>query len=69
MTGFLRDAEVGDVLCCFYGGNTSYVRRPSFDSLRMTFVGDAYVMELMDGEAIHGWIALRRDLVKHLLFS
>ena len=46
-----KNAEVGDVICVFYGGHVPYVIRPC-DNGRYTFVGHCYVHGLMDGEAM-----------------
>ncbi|KAK3293024.1 heterokaryon incompatibility protein-domain-containing protein [Chaetomium fimeti] len=43
--------EVGDVICILYGTTVPYVLRPRPDGA-MTFVGDAYIHNAMDGEAI-----------------
>lgn len=43
--------EVGDVICILYGTTVPYVLRPRLDGA-MTFVGDAYVHNAMNGQAI-----------------
>jgi hypothetical protein len=43
--------QVGDVVCIFYGTTVPYVLRPRPDGT-MTFVGDAYIYGVMNGEAI-----------------
>ncbi|KAH6847694.1 heterokaryon incompatibility protein-domain-containing protein [Chaetomium sp. MPI-CAGE-AT-0009] len=43
--------QVGDVICILYGTTVPYVLRPRPDGA-MSFVGDAYIYNAMDGEAI-----------------
>ncbi|EAQ83550.1 hypothetical protein CHGG_09954 [Chaetomium globosum CBS 148.51] len=43
--------KVGDVICILYGTTVPYVLRPRPDGA-MSFVGDAYIHNAMDGEAI-----------------
>ena len=63
-TGYIglvpSETVVGDRICVLSGGRTPFVLRPHLrrddadgaESLEYTFVGDAYVHGLMDGEAI-----------------
>lgn len=56
------EAEVGDQLCCLYGGKSPYILRKSSQTKIRTFfkkslrsyrlVGDAFIDGLMDGEII-----------------
>ena len=45
------EAEVGDAVCCFYGGRTPYILRCSPLS-EPKILGDAYVQGAMDGLVI-----------------
>jgi len=43
--------QAGDVICIIYGTSVPYVLRPRPDGA-MTFVGDAYIYNAMNGEAL-----------------
>jgi hypothetical protein len=45
------DAEIGDQICVFYGGQVLYVIRENEQKPGYTFIGECYVDGLMDGEA------------------
>lgn len=59
-----RGAQVGDLICVFYGGSVPYVIRPVDDG-SFTFVGDCYIHGLMDGEAIETEGLLEQEFVLH----
>ncbi|KAL8918371.1 MAG: hypothetical protein Q9208_007390 [Pyrenodesmia sp. 3 TL-2023] len=44
-----RSARAGDVVCLFHGGDVPFILRP-LDSGRYTFVGEAYIHGIMQGE-------------------
>jgi hypothetical protein len=46
-----RDAQAGDVICIFYGGNMPYVLRPCSDG-QYKFVGDCYLHGFMWGQGM-----------------
>ncbi|KAL8840384.1 MAG: hypothetical protein Q9176_003877 [Flavoplaca citrina] len=47
-----RNAQEGDIVCLFHGGDVPFVLRP-LDSARYTFVGEAFVYGIMQGEHSH----------------
>ncbi|KAL8945460.1 MAG: hypothetical protein Q9211_000025 [Gyalolechia sp. 1 TL-2023] len=44
-----RNARAGDIICLFHGGNVPFILRPG-ESGRYTFIGEAYVYGIMQGE-------------------
>jgi hypothetical protein len=46
-----HQAQAGDVICIFYGGNVPYVLRPCSDG-RYKFVGHCYLHGFMWGQAM-----------------
>lgn len=49
-----RAAQQGDQVWLFSGGRTPYILRPTDRPGQFTFVGEAYVHGIMDGEAVEG---------------
>lgn len=49
-----RTAQEGDQVWLFSGGRTAYILRPTSRQGEFTFIGEAYVHGVMDGEAAEG---------------
>ncbi|KAI0436531.1 heterokaryon incompatibility protein-domain-containing protein [Xylaria telfairii] len=45
--------EIGDLICILFGGATPMILRPFGDTYR--FIGECYVYDLMNGEAVRDW--------------
>ena len=54
--GFLglvpKEAVIGDEVCILFGGDVPYILRPTAEDKEFQSVGDWYVHDIMDGEAI-----------------
>ena len=48
--------QSGDIVCVFLGGDTPFILRPK-DTGEYTFIGEAYVDGIMDGETLLGILA------------
>lgn len=54
----------GDEVCVLYGGKAVYVLRPKEDRIHHTYIGEAYVFGLMDGEALGADLNKREFLLR-----
>jgi hypothetical protein len=46
--------DKGDIVCILFGGHMPYVLRPDGES-RYRFLGECYVYDVMDGQAVEEW--------------
>lgn len=67
-TGYVGSApegsQPGDEICVLYGGKTMYVVRPHDDGVYHTYIGEAYVSGLMEGEALDAGFKQRELLLR-----